>query len=560
MLIASIADIVSIGSIIPFLGILTDPTSVFKSAAAQPLITFLSISQPSELVLPLTLIFGVAVFLAGAVRTMLLWANARLSYALGADISLAIYSKTLHQSYDQHCNRNTSEVIDGMINKTGGVIYCISMLFTFITSIILISIIVFALLISDATAAFIVFGGIGILYYAVALRTKKFVAKNSQVIALESSNIIKTLQEGLGGIREVLLNGLQSTYLRTYQLSDRRLRVAQSVNTFAAQSPKYFMETIGLILMAGFAFVITNQGGGVQSTIPVLGALALGAQRLLPAMQQAYLSWSGLIGMQESLAGALELLEQGISQVDESNKLETTEFSSLVLENVCFRYEKSEDFIIKNLSISIMKGDRVGIIGSTGSGKSTLLDLMTGLLSPSSGAILINDQQLDIVSKNVWQKMIGYVSQHVYLMDGSIAQNIAFAMEESGMDSRRIQEAAIKAQLIESSENSMQRLRMMVGERGNRISGGQRQRIGIARAIYKNRPILVLDEATSALDYNTENKVMESIKNLDKGVTLIVVAHRLSTLRDCNKIIRIEDGSIVGYGAYEEFVNMQRNH
>jgi ATP-binding cassette subfamily B protein len=285
---------------------------------------------------------------------------------------------------------------------------------------------------------------------------------------------------------------------------------------------------------------MTKRTEGMFAALPVLGALALGAQRLLPALQQGYAAWSSIIGYQFSTKEVLELLDQNLP-IEASQPLpEPLPFKkSIQFDSVKFRYTCEAPWVIDSLSFNIPKGARVGFIGKTGSGKSTCLDLLMGLLEPSSGRIAVDGIVLDRRNRRSWQRNIAHVPQAIYLADTSLAENIAFGVPSKNIDIKRVKEAARQAHIADFIESSAQGYQALVGERGILLSGGQRQRIGIARALYKQATVLVFDEATSALDHETEQAVMEAIEGLSADLTILIIAHRVSTLKNCTQIIEL---------------------
>ena len=295
MVIASLAEIVSVGAVLPFLGVLTAPAEIFHHPLMQPLIQILELTEPNQLVLPLTIIFIFAVLFAGIIRLTLLYVITRLAFATGADLSINIYRRTLYQKYTIHVLRNSSEVINGIIVKTNKVIGgVVQPVLTLISSIVLIIGIMSALFAIDIVVALSAFVGFGFLYWSVIWYTKSKLKDNSKIIADQSTQMIKSLQEGLGGIRDVLIDSSQQFYCQIYRNADLPFRRASGNNTFIRLSPRYVMEAIGMILIAGLAYVMTWKDGGMVTAIPTLGALALGSQRLLPILQQAYSSYSAI--------------------------------------------------------------------------------------------------------------------------------------------------------------------------------------------------------------------------------------------------------------------------
>jgi ATP-binding cassette subfamily B protein len=383
-------------------------------------------------------------------------------------------------------------------------------------------------------------------------------AINSERIARESTQVIKSLQEGLGGIRDVLIDGSQAAYCRIYGNADLPLRRAQGSNSFIGLCPRYAVEALGMILIALLAYSLVQQTGGMAKAIPVLGTLALGAQRLLPVLQQAYGAWTSINGGQASLQDALELLDQPLPGHAGQPEPESLQFNEKIsLKQLGFRYNSHTPYVLKHISLTIFKGSRVGFMGATGSGKSTLLDVVMGLLQPTDGTLEIDSNKITIANYRGWQAHVAHVPQSIFLADSSIEENIAFGVPKDQIDNDRVRQAAKQAQILESIESWTDQFKTIVGERGVRLSGGQRQRIGIARALYKQADVIIFDEATSALDNETEQAVMDAIDGLSKDLTLLIIAHRLTTLKNCTQIVELGDGGIKRIGTYEDIVNQK---
>ena len=559
MLLASFAEILSIGAVLPFLAVLTAPERVFQLHAVQPVIEFLKITEPQQLLLPLTISFAAAALIAGVMRLLLLWVSTRLSFATGADLSISIYYRTLYQPYAVHCSRNSSEVISGISGKVNGVIYNIIVpALTFISSTLMLIVILVALLSVQPVIALVAFGGFGLIYMIIIRLTRKQLLADSQHIARESTYVIKSLQEGLGGIRDVLIDGTQATYCQVYRDADSILRRAQGSNFFISSSPRYGMEALGMMLIAALAYSLAQQVDGIAKAIPILGALALGAQRLLPVLQQAYASWSQINGAQATLQDTLELLDQPLPDYSNHSAVQPLPFNhNITLNQLGFRYSSQTPYVIKQINLSIVKGSRVGFIGTTGSGKSTLLDIIMGLLQPTDGIIEVDGQSITHHNHRAWQAHIAHVPQSIFLADCSIEENIAFGIPKDQINHQRVREAAQQAQIADSIESWPMQYQTFVGERGIRLSGGQRQRIGIARALYKQADVIIFDEATSALDNETEQAVMQAIESLSKDLTLLIIAHRLTTLKNCTQIVELGETTIRRVGSYQDMVTQK---
>lgn len=557
MMLASMAEMISIGAVVPFLGALINPEQVFNHPSTQPSLAFFGIRNPQDLLLPLTFIFCLAAVTAGLFRLALLYATTRFSFSVGADLSIDTYRRSLYQPYSVHIGRNSSEIINGIVGKVAMLIGSILMpMLTLISSTILLAGLLCTLLLIDPEIAIIACSSFGFLYLVTALVSRRKLRENSECIARESTRVIKSLQEGLGGIRDVLIDGTQETYCAIFRAADLPMRRAQARNTFIGASPRFIMEMLGVVMIAVLAYSMSHRDGGVSAAVPVLGALALGAQRILPLLQQGYNAIATILGAEASLRDGLELLAQPMPKHPSKNIVQPLPFErSIRLDEVGFRYADDGGWIMRHICLEVPKGKRVGFIGSTGAGKSTLLDIFMLLLRPTEGAILIDGQALGEENFRNWQAHVAHVPQSIFLSDSSIEENIAFGLRPKDIDPKRVRDAAEQAHINEIIESWPEKYQTKVGERGVRLSGGQRQRIGIARALYKRTDVIIFDEATSALDSATERAIMETIDSLSSDLTILTVAHRLTTLRKCDFIVEIEGGRISRIGPYQQFIN-----
>jgi ABC-type multidrug transport system fused ATPase/permease subunit len=557
MLVSAVAEVVSLGAVLPFLGVLVAPNRVLGHPIVSDMARTFGITSADQLVLPLTVAFVAAALIAGIIRVLLLWTTTRIAFASGADLGIEVYRRTLYQPYRVHLARNSSEVISGITNKVGGAVNVLLSLLTLVSSTVLLVAIMFALLTIDPMVASVAAVVIGASYASITWMSRRRLHRNSQRIADAQSLVVKALQEGLGGIRDVLLDGAQPFYCDIYDHADHALRRAQGNNVFIGGSPRFVMEALGMVLIAALAFALSRQAGGIDTALPVLGALAIGAQRLLPAMQQLYAAWATIIGSYASLANTIELLDQPLPAGLLQPASAPLHFQKdIQFRGVRFRYANEGPLILDGFNLVIAKGARLGFVGSTGSGKSTTLDLLMGLLMPTEGELLVDSLPLNCYRLRAWQRSIAHVPQSIYLADATLAENIAFGVPPDTIDLVRVQQAARQAQIAEFIESGQEGYQAYVGERGIRLSGGQRQRIGIARALYKQASVLVFDEATSALDNATEQSVMDAIEGLSSDLTILIVAHRLSTVRSCDTIVELDQGQVVAQGTYEQLFEL----
>lgn len=545
MVFSSFAEVLSIGAVFPFFKALMEPQKIFENPILRPLLNMLNVTSSGEVILTVTILFCIAVVLASATRIFFTWISVRLSFAMGTDLSNDIYRRTLYQPYEVHVSRNSSDIINGIWIKVSEVIFYILMpVLTLISSTILALTIVITLMLVTPGIALIAMGGLGLIYGIIIKFTKNKLKIGSIIIAEESNNIIKNLQEGLSGIRDVLIDGSQETFCDTYKKTNSVLRHAQGNTQIIGQIPSFALTSLGMILIAFLSYKLTISGG-FASAMPSLAALTLGLQRLLPNAQQLYASWTTMNGSQASLRDVISFLEQPYPN-HINQPIESLPFKNeIVLNDVSFKYNQEKSWVLNKFNLTIKKGSRVGFIGTTGCGKSTLLDIVMGLLKPTEGNLIVDGQTITETNCRAWQTHISHVPQNVFLADNTIESNIAFGVPPHLIDKEKVKIAAEKAQLANIIETWPDKYETRVGERGVQLSGGQCQRIGIARALYKEADVIILDEATSALDGDTEKEVIASIEALSTNITILVIAHRLNTLDFCTEIIELGQGGII---------------
>jgi ATP-binding cassette subfamily B protein len=547
MFVASIVEVFSIGAVVPFLGVLAAPDRAFVHPLLQPLIQTLDIAAPGGLVIPVAAIFCFGAIASGALRYLLLVVQARVTYAIGTDLSVSIFERTLNQPYLVHVSRNSSEIIAGVSNKANELI--VSLLYpivVMVSAVIMLVIVLTALVLVEPGITISTIAAFALFYGVMTSISKKKLGAIGRIVAVQYGAVIKLIQEGLGGIRDILLDGTQQTFVSSYQRSERSLRNSRATLQIMSGTPRYVIETLGTIFIVILALYLTSGVARLDLVIPVLGLVALAAQRLIPIMQQLYSAWVAIEGGRSSVNDALDLLEQPMPlQENAMVEAEVLPFEvEIKLEGISFRYGPDLPEVLSDISLTIAKGARLGVVGETGSGKSTFLDIVMGLMLPTSGEIQVDNRSLNADTMREWQHQIAHVPQAIYLADSSVAENIAFGLRPEDIDLERVIGAATIAQIHEVIQSLPQKYQTLVGERGVRLSGGQRQRIGIARALYKKASVIVLDEATSALDSETERAVMAAIHALPQRITLLIVAHRPSTLLQCTHLIAIKSGRL----------------
>jgi len=546
MMLTSAVEVISIGSVIPVVGIFTSDDGYHKYMLALEKILHIKNFSKDDSKFFLIIIFCIAAFISGALRMILLKMNSSVAFMIGADLGNKIYTHTLHQPYLVHISRSSSEIITGIQQKASGVTHnAIAPCINIISATILMLFIITAIFMISPLITIYLILITGFIYLFVAVATSSKLKTNSRIISSELNSTLKALQEGLGGIRDILIDGSQNFYSKKYQQASQRLLKAQASNLFISSSPRYVIEVIGMIVVGVLAFQIADEARNSQLTIPMLGAIAFGIQKLLPLGQQIYSAFSSFKGSEASLSDALALLNQPLPQHSIGNRGKVIRLvKEISFQNIDFQYSETQTLALKKINLTINKGDRLGIIGRTGSGKSTLTDILMALLTPTNGRILVDNQVITPSNAYQWQKNIAHVPQNIYFSDLTIAENIAIGMSAVEMNQDRIRSVIRSAQLDEVIDSLPLGVNTIIGERGVRLSGGQRQRIGIARALYKNVDLLILDEATNALDVITEQNVIDSISKLNPEITIVIITHRDSTLKICNKVLELHQGEI----------------
>ena len=554
MILTSVFEVISIGAVIPFLGVLIEPSNIFELPAAQSFIQFLGVDQPTQIIFPISALFAIAVLMAGAMRLLLLWASVKFSFILGVDLSVGIFTQVINQPYIAHTKQNSSEILSAISIKIAQVINGVVLsVLNMISSFIIIIAIITILLIINPGASLIAILFFSSLYLFFYLYVKQKLKVNSLNIARESNSLIKILQEALGGIRDIIIDGNQNFYRSIFWRADLVFRKSLGNNLFITNSPRYFMETFGVLLIVLLAYMLSTQSEkSFADGIPVLGALALGAQRLLPVMQIFYNSWGNIKGTHFVLEEVLVFLNINDGKTMNVINNNCAFEKNIRLKDLSFGYDENSLPAINKINIDIKKGDCIGIIGKTGSGKSTLIDIMMGLLDPTHGTLEVDENVITSSNRRAWQSRIAHVPQNIYLSDSTLEENIAFGIPVEEIDSSLVRRAAISANIDSVINEWPLKYKTILGERGIRLSGGQRQRIGIARALYKQADVLFLDEATSSVDSITESSIMKAIEKLGNDVTLIIIAHRITTLKNCSRILELTNEGKIYEKAYSD--------
>lgn len=545
MLLGGVAELLTIGALVPFLALLADAEAATRLPVLDQLLSHVGARGRWEQLAALTLLFMAATLLAAGLRLLLAWATQRFAMQFGHHLAAEIHRRTLHQPYEWHVQHRSSETL-AAVDQVQQLLYSVILpLLQGLAATLLAAFILVALIVVDPLTALSAAAGVGALYASVSLVARRRVKRAARVIGEAHERRVRLVQESLGGIRDIMIEGNHDDLHEAFRRVDLRLNKARARLSFVAQAPRFVVEAIGMVAIAAVALLLAGRAGGLPAALPVLGALALGAQRLLPLIQQIYQSYTNLGGNTEVLARVARQLALPLPRLTAGAPPRLAFEHGIEFRGVTYSYPNRSVQVLCGVNLTIPKGARVALTGRTGSGKSTLADICMGLLTPSEGAVLIDGKPLTEGSLRGWQANIAHVSQSVFLSDTSIARNIAFG-SSSEPDMARVRAAAREAALDDFLGSLPDGYSTQVGERGVQLSGGQRQRLGLARAFYKRASFLVLDEATSALDPETEAAILATLDAfVGRSGTLLLIAHRSSMLAGCDAVIRLDCGRIV---------------
>tara|TARA_A100001388_G_scaffold274668_1_gene258693 strand:+ start:2004 stop:3725 length:1722 start_codon:yes stop_codon:yes gene_type:complete len=540
MTISSVMEFLSIGSIVPLISIFIDynfqSSSNFFIKIANNI--FGDVENFRTFLISL---FGFIVILAAIIRMIVFRIVLKVTGIISSDIASKVFVNTINQQYFDLIKQGTNVVISNVTEKNakvGGVIYS---LLNFFSGVIVTIGILIALIVHNFLLTVILIVTFSLLYLLIANVSKFYLKRNSFIVAKYSEYRIKFLQEALGNIRDIILANLYNTFSNIYFKSERKYRLAEANIATIAGYPKIILESVGIILLLVFCTLFFGETSDNNSKIIIsLGVFAYAANRLLPMFNSIYIAWAQLLGNIDILED-LKLATSKTLKKTIDSKVVKKEFKKISFKDLSFSYNKNDGDVLTNINLSFNLNSKIGIVGKTGSGKSTFIDLIMGLLKPTSGKILIDENELNDDLISTWQNQISHVPQSIFLINDTIKNNITFNINETEVDIERLKQVIIYAELEDFINKSEKGLDTIVGENGINISGGQKQRIGIARALYKNKSILIMDEATSALDYDTENKIINNIMQNFPNISLLSITHRVNSLKDFSQIINLND-------------------
>jgi ABC-type multidrug transport system fused ATPase/permease subunit len=562
LLVMGFIELIGVGSISPFISVVSNPGIIHTNEYLKLIYDFFNFESERGFIIA----FGIGVIITLTLSNICI---AFVMFIIGIysgkrwhSISIRLLEKYLCQPYVFYLNVNTSDLSKKILNEVQTFVQrVLSVLLQLVSSSIISLSIVILLVIINPLLAVITSVILGLLYVLIFSSVRNFITRKGSERNISNSLRYKYINEIFGGIKDIKIFGRERVFLDLFGQPSKKFVMNESIIDVVNDLPKYLLETFafsGIILVI---VIMMASGRQIDDFLPVLTVYAFGAYRLLPTLQKIFRAISSIkysFPIVENLYQDFRELPEGTPLTAEL--LPKMDFNRVILlKNISYSYPNSGKIIIKDQTLKIEANTSIAIVGSTGCGKTTLADIILGLLEPQEGKIYIDDKEINAANRKNWQKNLGYVPQSIYLTDDTIRNNIAFGLKPGEIDDDRIIKAAKIANIHDFISSELtEGYSTVIGERGIRLSGGQRQRIGIARAAYHDPLVFVLDEATSALDSLTENAIMDAIKYLSHKKTIIIIAHRITTVKNCDVIYIMDRGIIVDSGAYDELYSKNK--
>ncbi|MCF7914651.1 MAG: ABC transporter ATP-binding protein/permease [Spirochaetaceae bacterium] len=559
ILVMGFLEVIGVGSIMPFISVASEPKVVETNVYLSYFYELFAFDSVSNFLFALGIAVAGFILISNFAKTGIIYIVKKYSALREHHISMRLLTRYISQPYVYFLDKNSSELIKNILEEVRGVVKNILLPFLeTITNLVVCIFIVAMLIIVNPALAFIVAIVLSSSYGIIYFFTRKKLIKIG-IERLEANRLrFKYTTDAFGGIKIVKISGKEKSFIEQYKHPSRLFALNDAYKDILGQIPKYGLETIAFGGMVLIILFLIKVEGTFNNVLPVISLYAFAGYKLMPAMQKVF---RGITRLRYN-SPVLDLVYEDVKRLKryalpvDSNKIEQLELKNKIeLIDILFRYPNSQKEIIKRQSFTIDANTTIGLVGPTGCGKTTLVDIILGLLTPQEGAMYIDKTKITEENFRNWQANIGYVPQSIFLTDDTIARNIAFGIPQEEIDINAVKRAAEVANLDVFIKDELEKgYETVVGERGVRLSGGQRQRIGIARAVYHNPSVLILDEATSALDGLTEQAIMDAIHNLSHKKTIIMIAHRLTTVKECDAIHILDKGRIIDSGQYEELI------
>jgi ABC-type bacteriocin/lantibiotic exporter with double-glycine peptidase domain len=562
--IMALVDMIGVASIMPFVAVLTSPNLVETNSLLNIVFQFsnsFGVKNTQQFLFALGVLVFVILFFSLFLKSFIVYAQARFISMCEYSISKLVLERYLHQPYSWFLNRHSAEIGKTILSEVANVVSGgLGQFIDIVTKgLVAIAIIILLILVDPKLAlivSLIIVGAYGILIYFLRVYIFRIGKQNLKDNELRFISI----SEAFGAVKEIKVGGLEQHYIKKFSDPARSLAQKKATTLVLKQLPRFILEAIAFGGILIIILYMMSQTNSFDNVLPVISLYAFAGYRLIPAIQGVYTGFSNLTFVTPSINKLYEDL-RNIEPINfNQNKNILSVNKKIVLKNIHFNYPNAYQVTINNISLTIPAKSTVGFVGTTGSGKTTIVDIILGLLQPQKGTLEIDEKIITTQNSRSWQRCIGYVPQQIYLTDDTVAANIALGVEAKDLDQDIVEKVSKIAKIHDFVINELpKKYQTTIGERGARLSGGQRQRIGISRALYHNPTVLILDEATNSLDNETEQAVMDAVNNLSKDVTIILIAHRLNTLKNCDIIFKIQKGQLVRQGTYKELINSDKD-
>tara|TARA_S200000501_G_C20845418_1_gene753426 strand:+ start:208 stop:1992 length:1785 start_codon:yes stop_codon:yes gene_type:complete len=549
LFISGFSETLPIIALIPFITVISNPNKLFELRYIYEFSEKLNIKDPNELILPLFALFIIVIIINSSLRILTISFNNRLKASLGHQLSKKAYKKVIFSTYEYYIKTNSSKIITNFNEAIRRSVESIASFLEGIISFFNLTFLVFTLLFINKEITCILFIFTSLSYIFIGKIQTKTLKKEGRILSIGKEKQVNIIQETLGSKKEITLKNIYNLLIERFSNVNLKTELAiANINT-ASQLPKLFIEGFFIILLGSIVFIIKTTYD--VDPLPIVGSISLGIQRILPATFGLFSAYAGLNARYDTSMNLVYMINNTPQEINSigTNQEESTTFKNLILKNIYYSFPGEKRSTIKNISLEINKGEKIGIVGTTGSGKSTLIDLIMGFLTPKEGNILVNGQSIS-KKENIdellkWRNSITLVPQNIYLKDSTIVENIAYGEGIDRIDFEKALDCCRSSKIYDFIMSTEKGLYTMVGERGINLSGGQIQRLAIARALYKDAQVLILDEATSALDSKTEKEVVNALRKFKKEITIISISHRINTISGYDRIIKIDNGKII---------------
>ena len=561
VILSGITELIFVGSIAPFMAIVTDPSIINSNFYLNEIYEFLGSSNSNDFIISFGIILLSVLLVLAVFSAFVTYVLGMFGARVGIEIGDRLYQNYMNKDWKFHMNANSSNLVNKISIEANRVTdYVVHPLLTINSRAVILLFLIVAILITNPIAAIITATSFFVIFLSLFLIVRKRLDFNGKIISSAFEKRFKLMSEGFGGIREMILYQRINRYISDFLIEGKQIAISKGENNGLSQVPRYAIEfsafaSVVLLII----FLVKNYNGDLTIVLSTVAVFALAGFKLLPAAQQIYASLAFIKGHEAALDNIFDDLYVTYDQNEISNEHINFE-KEIALENISFGYPNKKGVnIFDGLNLNIKKNSTIGFTGPSGSGKSTIISIICGLLNPLNGKLLIDRQAINKNNISGWQNKIGYVQQDIFTIDASIAENIAFGIPKNEINFERVIEVCKLARVDEFLKDLASGIDTNIGERGASLSGGQVQRIAIARALYNDPELIIFDEATSSLDNLSEKQIMSSLNNFSKNKTILIVAHRLDTLKKCDLILYFEDGNIVESGSYEQLINSSSN-